>query len=110
MVGVLLGLTLAACGGDSTGEDGASMSASESNGESTTMDPGMTNTSLTMSTTSTNMSTSTGPPDGEASVAAYGGPDVDTAFDTSPDDETADTGTTGTDTGTGTGTGGTSTG
>ncbi|MCX4247688.1 hypothetical protein [Paraliomyxa miuraensis] len=109
IAGVILGLTLSACGGDSTGDEGAETVAG-----STTMateDPGMTNTSM-VSTTSM-ASTTTGPPDAEASVAAYGGPDVDTL---PPDEDTADADTatgetgsgTGTESGSGTGTTGTS--
>lgn len=93
MAGVLLGLTLTACGGSSTGDEGA--------GTSSTSAPG-TMSDTTASTTMVGVDT-----DGEEVGTAYGGP----GFDTSPpEEETAGSSTTamgdstGTDTGTGTGT------
>lgn len=110
VAGVLLGLALTACGGDSTGEDGASASMSANGTASGTANDSTgstTNgvTSTTMGSGSVGTSTTTDIPPGESSVAAYAGPGTDTF-----DDETADTGTTGTGTSTGSGSGSESTG
>lgn len=103
LASLLLGLTLVGCGDDSTGDDGAAESTTAVSAMTAgeTADPGMT------STPSNATSTTDVPPDGEASVAAYGGPDVDTTPNDT--DETADDGTTASmdDDGT-TGTGGSS--
>lgn len=95
MASVLLGLTLTACGGSPSGDEGAGTSSSSTSAPGTMSD--------TSSTTMVGVDT-----DGEEVGTAYGGP----GFDTSPpEEETAGSSTTamgdstGTETGTGTGTG-----
>ena len=95
---VLLGLALTACGGGTTGDEGAGTA-------DTSVGTMGDSTAVSMSSTTMMSGVDT---EGEEAVTAYGGPDVDTS---PPEEETAgsttmgDSTDTGTETGTGTGTG-----